>query len=300
VRRVALARDGDARDRNPKDEGDWVTAEMLKNREACKDDKVQDSSWHGSHVAGTIAAATNNGIGVSGIDWYARLLPVRIMGACGSTGDDEYDGIYWAVGGKNVPGTEPNRYPAHVLNMSIGGESECADAEQAAIDYALAKNAVVVVAAGNDSKNAASSSPANCKGVITVAALDKNGDLAWYSNYGSVVAIAAPGGDTSNVKADGILSTVNGSDRRPDPDRMAYENQQGTSMATPVVSGVISLMLAADSERKLTPQSIKSILQQTARPFPAGTKCASKKYKDLCGAGIVDAREAVNAVQQLQ
>jgi serine protease len=298
VRRAGLARDGNARDRNPKDEGDWVTARLVRNNEACDDNTVSGSTWHGSHVAGTIAAATDNGIGISGIDWHARLLPVRIMGACGAVSDDEFDGIYWAVGGKAVPGTRPNRYPAHLLNLSIGGESPCSDAEQAAIDFALARNSVVVVAAGNDQSDAGKESPANCHGVITVAALDRFGNLAWYSNFGSVVAIAAPGGDTQ-VPGDGVLSTVNRSARRPDPERMGYENQQGTSMATPVVTGVVALMLAADTGHKLAPQSIKSILQSTARPFPKDTRC-DNELKGLCGAGIVDAHRAVEAVQRLQ
>jgi serine protease len=82
------------------------------------------STWYGSHVAGTIAAATDNGIGVSGIDGSAKLVPVRVLGACGGNDADIIDGIYWAVGGKKVRGAEPNPFPAQIVNMSLGGDGE--------------------------------------------------------------------------------------------------------------------------------------------------------------------------------
>lgn len=289
-----LARDGNGRDPKPKDEGDWQGAGY------CGDNsEAQASSWHGSHVAGTIGAATDNGRGISGVDWFAKIVPVRVLAACGGSDADITDGIYWGAGRPDVPDTEANPLPARVINLSLGGDGPCSDSYQAAIDYALSRNAVVVVAAGNESEDTANKTPANCHGVVTVASVRPDGNLADYSNFGLQVALAAPGGETADSDSNGILSTVNASKKRPAADGMKYGWEQGTSMATPVVSGVVSLMLAADAAGRLTPQNVREILRATARPFPEGTRCAAD-LRGACGAGIVDAHAAVKAVQDLQ
>lgn len=303
ISQVWRARDGDGRDPNPGDEGDWVAADTVKKYpQSCSEDDMDVSSWHGSHVAGTIAAKTNNGIGISGVDWNARLLPVRVLGACGGLTTDINDGVAWAAGQKGIKGTQVNQYPAQVINLSLGGRGDCSDSEQETIDFALAQKAVVVVAAGNSATEAGLESPGNCRGVITVSSVDKLGNLAYYSNYShdDVVDLAAPGGETRTVDADGVLSTVNNSKTRPKTDEMDYTYMQGTSMATPVVSGVVSLMLAVDGKKQLTPAKVKAILRQTVRPFPAGTRCAEGGDKEgACGSGIIDANAAVKAVQAL-
>lgn len=289
-----LARDGNGRDPRPKDEGDWRRAGY------CGDDsEAQASSWHGSHVAGTVGAATDNGRGISGVDWFAKIVPVRVLAACGGDDADIADGIHWAAGRPDVPGTEANPLPARVINLSLGGDGRCSDSYQAAVDYALSRNAVVVVSAGNESEDTANKAPANCHGVITVASVRPDGNLADYSNFGRQVALAAPGGETADSDSNGILSTVNASKKRPAADGMKYGWEQGTSMAAPVVSGVVSLMLAADTAGRLNPQKVKDILMATARPFPEGTRCATD-LQGVCGAGIVDAHAAVKAVQDLQ
>lgn len=289
-----LARDGNGRDPKPKDEGDWRRAGYCG-----EDSEAQPSSWHGSHVAGTVGAATDNGRGISGVDWFAKIVPVRVLAACGGDDADIADGIYWAAGRSDVPGTEANPLPARVINLSLGGDGPCSDSYQAVIDYALSRNAVVVVSSGNEGEDTANKTPANCHGVVTVASVRPDGNLADYSNFGLQVALAAPGGETADGDSNGILSTVNASKKRPAADGMKYGWKQGTSMAAPVVSGVVSLMLAADTGGRLNPQKVRDILTATARPFPEGTRCATD-LQGACGAGIVDARAAVKAVQDLQ
>jgi len=299
ISRVWQARDGNRRDPRPTDQGDWVGSVLINaHRKICEE--TNSSTWHGSHVAGIIGATTNNSTGVSGIDWHARLLPVRVMGACGGDLVDIVDGVYWALGDPWVRGTRVNPYPARIINMSLGGEGECSDIEQESIDYALSRNAVVVVAAGNDNVDSAQWAPGNCRGVISVSAVDKLGNLASYSNYGRNISVAAPGGNTGSLGGGtdtGMLSTANVSAKKPLPIMMNYLSYQGTSMSAPVVAGVIALMLAMDTRQQLTPQRIKTLLENTSRPFPMGGRC-NGDLAGLCGAGIVDAYQAVKAVME--
>ncbi|WP_284618131.1 S8 family peptidase [Aquabacterium humicola] len=274
---TATANDGNGRDSDARDPGDAVAA-----GECGAGEPADTSSWHGTHVAGTIAAATNNGSGVAGVAFNARVLPIRVLGKCGGYTSDIADGITWASGG-SVPGLPANANPARVLNLSLGGGGACDSTTQAAINGARGRGAVVVVAAGNSNQNAANFSPASCSGVITVAAVNRSGGRAYYSNYGSIVDVAAPGGDTRFSSADGILSTLNAGTGAPAGDNYAY--YQGTSMATPHVAGVAALMLSKNPG--LTPDQVESLLKSTARAFPA--TCSQ------CGAGIVNAAAAVAA-----
>ena len=148
----------------------------------------------GPYVSGIIAGDINNGVGIAGIDLFARLVPVRVLGECGGTDDDVFEGMLWASG-VQIDGVPPNPYPASVINMSLGGFGTCPNAVQDAIDDALAQGAVVVVAAGNESSDTSDYAPSGCSGVITVAATNRLGDLAFYSNFGRRVDISAPGGD---------------------------------------------------------------------------------------------------------
>lgn len=331
---IASARDGNARDQNAQDEGDWVDAFT-----GCGD-ALRDSTWHGSHVAGIIAATTNNSVGVSGINWKAKIVPVRAIGACGNL-SDMTDGIIWAAGNKEVPGTKPNRTPVKVINLSLGGDGACSNAEQEAIDYALSKGISVVVSAGNESKDVSLASPANCRGVISVASVNHLGDLADYSNFGSSITVSAPGGQMQfpvslvdpvsgkevgakeiPVNEWGVWSTINTSPTSPNLGKMTYGPMQGTSMSAPVVSGVVSLMVSADKKHRLSPTLVKKILQDTAAEFIDYTPNLEVisgsnppvfewlLYRDQsrctttllgkCGAGVVDAEAAVEAVLELQ
>jgi len=267
----SIAGDGGGREADAYDPGDYTAAGQCGSGTP-----AHNSSWHGTHVAGIVAASANNGIGVAGVAFGARILPLRALGRCGGYTSDIADAIVWAAGG-SVSGVPANANPAKVINLSLGGSGACGSTTQNAINSARARGAVVVVAAGNDNVDAGTASPANCSGVITVAATGKSGGKASYSNYGSKVTLAAPGGDAGA----GILSTYNSGSTVPGSD--AYAWMMGTSMATPVVSGVAALMLSAN--KSLTPDQLANLLKSSARAFPAS--CAG------CGAGLVDANAAV-------
>jgi len=272
---TAIANDGGGRDTDASDPGDWTPAGSCGAGVPAAD---QSSSWHGTHVSGTIAAKANNGLGIAGIAYNAKIVPARVLGRCGGYTSDIADAMVWASGG-TVTGVPANANKARVLNLSLGGSGACDTTTQNAINSARSRGAVVIVAAGNSNTNAINSSPANCSGVITVAATNRSGGKASYSNYGTNVTIAAPGGDNGA----GILSTLNSGTTTPAADNYAW--YMGTSMATPHVAGVVALMLSANPN--LTPDDVAARLKSTARAFPAA--CSG------CGAGIVNAAAAVNA-----
>jgi serine protease len=269
---AAIGNDGNGRDSDATDPGDGITAGACGGGQPFFD---QPSSWHGTHVAGTVAARTNNGAGVVGVAYNAKILPVRVLGKCGGYTSDIADAITWASGG-TVAGVPANPNKARVLNLSLGGGGACSATMQNAINGARSRGAVVVAAAGNSATNVSNASPANCTGVIAVAATGRSGGRASYSNFGTLVTVAAPGGDG----ASGVLSTLNSGRSGPLAD--TYAVYQGTSMAAPHVAGVAALMLAANTN--LTPDEVAAKLKSTARAFPAS--CAG------CGAGIVDAAAA--------
>ncbi|WP_158256105.1 S8 family peptidase [Corynebacterium sp. 13CS0277] len=268
-----VSRDGSGRDSDPTDEGDWF------RRGECGKDQNADSSWHGTHVAGTIAAIGDNNEGVVGVAPDAQIIPVRALGKCGGSLSDIADAVVWAAGG-HVPGVPDNPHPADVINMSLGGRGQCSRTYQKAIDKAVAYGATVVAAAGNDNRNAGAYQPASCNNVITVAATGETGSKAYYSNYGDVVDLAAPGGDRS--VGDTILSTLNTG--RTTPGTASYGTMQGTSMATPLVAGVAALLHEADPA--LRHDDIERILTETARELPGHCNGG-------CGAGLINAERAV-------
>jgi serine protease len=277
---ASMARDGDSRDADPTDEGDWVSAGQCTGG-----DPASVSSWHGTHVAGTIAAVGNNGTGVTGVAPAAKILPLRALGPCGGYTSDIADSIVWAAGGV-VAGAPVNPNPARVINLSLGGIAPCSATYQNAINFAYNSGAAVVVAAGNSNRPAVDSSPANCQNVITVAASGRTGARAPYSNYGSAVDVTAPGGDMSLDVMNGILSTSNFGDAAAAEE--AYAFQQGTSMAAPHVAGVAAL-ISSELGQRSTPAIIEDRLKTTARR--AGGPCI---WPVACWSTIVDAAAALN------
>lgn len=273
-----VGNDGNGRDNDPSDPGDWILA-----NECGGTHDADNSSWHGTHVAGTIGAATNNASGVAGINWNAKILPVRVLGKCGGYTSDIIDGMRWAAG-LSVSGAPANANPAQIINMSLGGFGACSIFEQIAINEIVAAGTTVIVAAGNSNADAALFSPASCDNVITVAANTQQGNRASYSNFGSVVEVTAPGG---GIGTTGVLSTLDSGTTVPANDN-SYAYYAGTSMATPHVAGVASLVLAEYPD--LTPGLLSAHLQATARPFPSGSTCNTSQ----CGAGIVDAFNALS------
>jgi len=297
-----IANDGDGRDSDPRDPGDWITDFENSGIDSggfftgCR---VSDSSWHGTHVAGTIGALTNNNSGVAGIagggtgTGGVKIMPVRVLGKCGGFVSDIADGMRWAAGvlvrpaGGNATDFPVNPVnPARVINLSLGGGGSCDQTYQDAINDIIAAGTIVVVAAGNEAQDAANSQPANCNGVVTVAALGRDGAMASYSNFGNTVDLAAPGGD-GFANSTRIYSTLNSGTTTPVAD--SYEWYIGTSMATPHVAGVAALVLSVDPS--LNPAEVTTILQTSARPFVIGT--GTDCVTSTCGAGMLDANAAV-------
>lgn len=266
-----VAGDGNGRDSDPNDPGDYYQGD--------------NSSWHGTHVAGTIAAVGNNSKGVIGVAYNAKVMPVRVLGRGGGYTSDIADAIVWASGG-SVSGVPANGNPAEVINMSLGGAGSCDTTTQNAINGAVGRGTTVVVAAGNDNANASGYSPSSCNNVINVAAISTSGNRASYSNYGSLIDVAAPGGDSGADCAAYIVST--GNDGTQGPGAETYLCMAGTSMASPHVAGVVALMQSV-APSPLTPAQIESTLKSTLRAFPATQSPA-------IGNGIVNAAAAVAAV----
>ncbi len=273
----AAARDGNGRDSNPQDEGDWFTGAE------CGVSYNSNSSWHGTHVAGTIAAVTNNASGVAGVAYNAKVQPIRVLGKCGGSLSDIADAIVWASGG-TVSGIPANPTPAKVINMSLGGSGACDATYQNAINSAVSRGTVVAVAAGNSNANASGFRPASCNNVINVAALDLEGNRASYSNYGTSIDIGAPGGETATASK-GVLSTLNSGTTTPGS--ASYAFYQGTSMASPHIAGLAALMLSKSPS--LTPAQIESTMKTNVRAL-TGT-CSGG-----CGAGVADAAKTLQAL----
>ena len=289
------ANDGDGRDPDPRDPGNWITtAEAgIAPFTDCPDAQISD--WHGTHTAGIIGANANNGAGISGIDWNAKVVPVRVLGKCGGYTSDIIDALLWASG-VAVPGLPANAHPAHIINMSLGGFGACSVEEQLAINRALAQPQLkaIVSAAGNEGSSSLTTAPGNCTNVITIAATDFYGSRAPYSNGGVNVTLSAPGGHfgipPAGVTADemGILSLFNRGLMAPDPRPNELWYFVGTSAAAAHVSGVVGLMLARNPT--LTPFQVYAILRKTALSFPDSTCTIA-----TCGSGILDATGAVSA-----
>lgn len=291
------------------DLGDWTTGTKYKS---CvdADHPAEASSWHGSHVASASGAElTNNGVGMAGIAYHAKVIPVRVLGHCGGYDSDINDAIVWAAGG-HVDGVPDNPNPAKVINLSLGGGGTCTASDDAAVAIAKANalGAAVIVAAGNSGEDVVNSSPASCPGAITVASTGVTSRLAFYSNYNSagenIVALAAPGGgvyanDASSgtqLNPEGFLwQALNKGATTPtaSPGGDTYGGMAGNSQATPHVTGTVALMQSARvgaGLALLTPAEVRSILQSTART----PKVAADPAKTF-GAGLLDAGAAVAA-----
>lgn len=278
-----VANDGETssygqRDFNPADTGDWSDYGYC-----APGAPSQPSTWHGTHVAGLAAASTDNGIGVAGAAPDANIVPVRVLGACGGYESDIADGMVWAAGGY-VPNTPSNRNPARVVNLSLGGPGRCSRYYQSSVDKARRQGAVLLTAAGNDDIDIANIQPASCRGVFVIGSTGPEGEKSAFSNWGFEMDLAAPGGNSVfwQDRAAGILSTINTGQR--EPERADYGYIDGTSMATPLVSGVVAMMLHANPD--LTNTRIEQILKDTAQPFGVTPR------RNI-GVGILDAYEAV-------
>jgi serine protease len=314
VTNPSVANDGNGRDADASDPGDWVSAND-QARSEFKDCDVADSSWHGTRVSSLIAASTNNGIGMAGSSWSALILPVRVMGKCGGYDSDIITGMRWAAG-LVVPGIPLNPTSAKVINLSLGGEGTCTPAYQSAINDVTSAGAVVVVSVGNE--GGAVDSPANCIGVIGVAAVRHAGTKVGYSNLGPETALAAPGGNCGTVAGTcqyQILSATNSGQTTPDASTYtdAVTNQNvGTSFSAPLVAGAVALMHAVNAQ--LTPAQYGQLLRDSSMPFPSNSNSSSTQCHvpvgdevedaecicttETCGAGILNSYQAVLAAER--
>lgn len=272
------------------DPGDAITAtDIANNPTVCNGATPSNSSWHGTFVTGLIAAQ-HSGTRVAGIAPNVGVQMARALGRCGGAESDIIDAVTWASGGivaRISPAINPT--PAKVINMSLGGTGSCDVPMQTAITNARNRGAVIVVATGNESASTIDS-PANCTGTIAVTAHTLEGDKATYANVGTGTTLSAPGGGNGSVvNGSGALIVSISNSGTTGAGSDSYSGEAGTSMATPHVAGVAALMLSVNSA--LTPDQIATALKQSARPFPAGTYCAT--HSGVCGAGMLDAGAAV-------
>ena len=320
---VPSANDGDGRDADAGDPGDWITAaENSAPNGDFRDCGVDSSSWHGTKIAGIIGAAANNDLGMAGTAWGVKILPVRVLGKCGGYDSDIQAGMRWAAG-LNVPGVPLNPNPARIVNLSLGGSGDC----NAATGYPrviaeLRDAGTTVVAAAGNSAGHAVELPANCPGVIAVAGLRHVGSKVGFSDLGAPIAISAPAGNCVNIGVDEpclypILSSSNSGMQRPNAGGSIWTDgidfSVGTSFAAPIVAGTAALMLSARPQ--LLPEELRNLMQASARAFPttgAGLDenglpvpmCRPPDGSDqlqcycsvgLCGAGMLDAAASVRA-----
>jgi serine protease len=322
----AGANDGDGRDPDASDPGDWVTAADIQGSGSlfhCQP-TPSNSSWHGTQVSGIIAALTNNSTGMASVARNVRILPVRALGKCGGFDSDIIAGMRWAAG-LSVPGTPFNTTPAQVINLSLGGEGPCEAPYVQAVADITAKGTVIVAAAGNSAGHSVQA-PGNCTGVIGVAGLRHVGTKVGFSDLGPEIAISAPGGNCVNTTAADpclypILTTSNSGSKTPVDSIYtdSFNASLGTSFSSPLVAGTVALMLSANPA--MTPQQVRAALQSSARTFPTTSAdnedqtvpfCAPPQFDgsgdpidqlecicntSTCGAGMLDAGAAVFAAK---
>lgn len=314
---VPTANDGNGRDADASDPGDWVSAADISgdpgNFGSCTEDS---SSWHGTQTASIVGAATDNGVGMAGVGRNVRVLPLRVLGKCGGFDSDIQAAMRWAAG-LSVPGVPANANKAAVLNVSLGSSGACDGNYPAVIGEVIATGTTIVAAAGNSAGHAVGT-PANCAGVIAVGALRHVGSKVGYSDVGPEIALSAPGGNCVNVDVAEpclypITTALNSGTTTPVAGSSIYSDAfahaaVGTSFSAPMVAGTVALMVSARAG--LRPAELRSLLQSSARPFPtsgadAGTQvCHAPTGADqdqcycttsTCGAGMLDAAAAVQA-----
>jgi len=325
------ANDGDGRDADASDPGNWVTAAEVNQVGGpfyhCTTLNpttglyvAQNSVWHGTLVSSLVAALTNNGIGMAGVGPNLRVLPVRALGKCGRGSEsDIIAGMRWAAG-LSVPGAPINPTPARVINLSLSGDGTCDAAYQDAMNEILALGVVIVASAGNTNGHAVRR-PANCTGVIGVAGLRHVGTRVSGSSLGPEVALSAPFGNCVNTAsgtpclypilgATDLGTTIPVGPTYTD----SFNVSTGTSFSAPLVAGVAALILSV--QPALTPQQVRVVLQSTARPFPTTSdgasvpQCTAPQFDissnpvdqgecictiDTCGAGMLNAGAALTA-----
>jgi serine protease len=309
------ANDGDGRDPDPSDPGDWITTADTSNNAHFGSCTVANSSWHGTRVAGILGAITNNSMGVAGITWKNWILPVRVLGKCGGYDSDVIAGMLWAAG-VHVDGVPDNPYPAKIINMSLGSTGTCPASYQTAIKQIVSLGVLIVVSAGNEGGPV--DAPANCGGVAGIAAVRQIGTKVGFSSLGPEIALSAPGGNCVNTTAGqpclfSIDTTINTGTQGPGTN--TYTDQTnfnvGTSFSAPIVAGIAGLMVAVNGNLNAA-QLIARLQEGATRPFPVSSDATIPKCHvpasatdtqvtecscttQACGAGMANAKGAVQA-----
>lgn len=315
VTRTDIANDGDGRDADPSDPGDWVTSADAATSAFAGCD-VSTSSWHGTRVSSMIGGLTNEGNGMAGTGWSTLILPVRVLGKCGGFDSDIRDGMLWAAG-VAVTGAPANPTPAKILNLSLGGNGTCNAAYQDAVNQIINKGSLIIASTGNDGQPVGT--PANCNGVLSVAGIRHAGTKVGYSNLGPNTTIAAPAGNCVNTTITpttpcvySILAAIDSGTTTPvAPDYTDPVNRPnfGTSFSAPLVAGAAALIDAVKPQ--LTPLQFTAVLQQTASAFPTTSTTTTTVCRDpsvagtqntecicttaTCGAGMLNTFAAVQA-----
>ncbi len=309
------ANDGDGRDADPSDPGDWVDSTDRASAffSGCS---ASGSSWHGTRVASLIGARSDDGYGVAGAGWATRILPVRVLGKCGGPDSDIIDGMRWAAG-LEVEGVPPNPTPAKIINLSLGGNDSCNALWQSAIDEITARGTLVVASVGNE--GIPPGTPANCNNVLGVGAVRHAGSKIGFSNLGPGTDISAPGGNCVNeppyttaapcVYAIQVAIDM-GSTVPVGPTHTDKVNRPnvGTSFSAPLVAGAAALMNAVNPQLK--PDQLATLLQESATPFPTSSPTTNRICRVpttfvqgeecicttvTCGAGMLNTKAAVDA-----
>jgi serine protease len=268
VTNAAVANDGDGRDSDPSDPGDWVSSADTQTSQfsGCS---VSNSTWHGTRVAGILGALSNNAVGLAGMTWGPKILPLRVLGKCGGVDSDILDAMRWAAG-LHVTGVPDNTHPAKIINLSLGGQGTCTSSEQTVINEVVATGATIVISAGNEGSTV--DAPANCVGVAGIGGLRNTGTKVGFSNLGPTVALSAPGGNCVNSTGPctySLTTTTNSGTTTPSTN--TYTDQLntnlGTSFSAPIVSGIAALMASVNPN--LRPSELITRLKEGTKPFPA-------------------------------
>jgi serine protease len=307
----AIANDGNGRDADASDPGDWVSTADVATA-AFSGCTAENSSWHGTRVAGILGALSNNATGITGITWQPRILPVRVLGKCGGLDSDILDAMRWAAG-LHVTGVPDNTHPAQIINMSLGGQGACSSAEQTVVNEVVAAGVVVVVSAGNEGGPV--DTPANCAGVAGIAGIRQIGTKVGFSSLGPEVALASPAGNCVNATGACLFSidtSINNGTTIPTTS--GYTDQMnpnlGTSFSSPIVAGIATLMVSVNSN--LQPAQLIARLKEGAKAFPVSSDMTvpnchvPASASDLqnaecncttqtCGAGMANAPGAIKA-----
>ena len=316
ITNAAIANDGNSRDSDPTDAGDWVTsAETNATNGTFSGCGASNSSWHGTRVSGIIGALSNDSLGVTGITWNPWILPARALGKCGGFDSDIIDAMAWAAG-RHVNGIPDNPYPAKIENLSLGSSEAC-PASYASVVADLASSGVLVVAsAGNEGGPV--DAPANCPGVAGITGLRHAGTKVGFASLGPEVALGAPGGNCVNTGVGqpclfSIDTTTN--DGTTTANNFTYTDQfninVGTSFSSPIVSGIAGLMASVNGNLNAA-QLLARLKEGATTPFPVSADptvpmChVPANQQDVqaaecscttstCGAGMANAVGAVNA-----